>query len=433
MDEFLLSMKEILGENFDKFLQTIDEECYRGIRINTLKATENQILPHLDFVLNQTPFCKNGYYIKTDADNVGNHPFHHAGAYYVQEPSAMSAVTMLDVKKGDKVLDLCASPGGKSTQIASALDGSGLLFSNEIVYKRAGILLSNIERMGIKNAIVSSESPESLCQRFDSYFDKILVDAPCSGEGMFRKDKNAINEWSIEHVKSCATRQLNILNSAKSALKAGGELVYSTCTFSKEENEGVITKFLEENKDFELIDSHCDFGTDTLKYAKRIFPYQGGEGHFAAKLRKTDGEIKDSFYSFDKYKDTSFLDDIFVKGTYKNLCRIGDRIYSFPDILPDISHLNILRAGVLLGEIKKGRTEPCHNAFIASKKAECVNAVDLSLNDERLRKFLHGEEIEIDNSLKGYVALCVNGITLSFGKASSKRLKNKYPKGLRTL
>ncbi|MBQ0098797.1 MAG: RsmF rRNA methyltransferase first C-terminal domain-containing protein [Oscillospiraceae bacterium] len=433
MNDFLLSIKDILGKDFDKFLQTMDKEPYRAIRINTLKADKKTVLSLLDFVKEQTPFCKDGYYIDFDAENVGNHPLHHCGAYYVQEPSAMSAVTMLNVQKGDKVLDLCAAPGSKSTQIASALSKEGLLWANEIVPKRASILLSNIERMGIRNAVVSCESPENLCPRFENYFDKILVDAPCSGEGMFRKDKNAYDEWSKEHVKACAVRQLNILESAKSTLKAGGEMVYSTCTFSKEENEGVVTEFLKRNKDFELVDSNCDFATNTLKYAKRIFPFQGGEGHFAAKFRKIDGEIFDSIYRYDNYKDDAFLDEIFARDTYKNLYRVKDRLYSLPSVMPDISHLNILRAGVLVAEIKKGRTEPCHNAFSASSIFDCVNVLDLSLDDERLKKFLHGEEIEVEKGLDGYTVVCVNGITLSFGKAKNGRLKNKYPKGLRTL
>ncbi len=433
MDDFLLSIKDILGKDFDKFLQTMDKEPYRAIRINTLKADKKTVLSSLDFVKEQTPFCEDGYYIKSGAENVGNHPLHHCGAYYVQEPSAMSAVTMLNVQKGDKVLDLCAAPGSKSTQIASALSNEGLLWTNEIVPKRASILLSNIERMGIRNAVVSSESPENLCPKFDSCFDKILVDAPCSGEGMFRKDKNAFDEWSKEHVKACAVRQLNILESAKLALKADGEMVYSTCTFSKEENEGVVTEFLKRNRDFELIDSNCDFGTNTLKYAKRIFPFQGGEGHFAAKFRKIDGEIFDSTYRYEKYSDDAFLDEIFVPDTYKNLYRVKDRLYSLPSVLPDISHLNILRAGVLVAEIKKGRLVPCHNAFSASNIFECINVLDLSLDDERLKKFLHGEEIEVEKGLDGYTVVCVNGITLSFGKAKNGRLKNKYPKGLRTL
>ena len=271
MNDFLLRMKSLLGDEFDEFLKFYNSDDFiKGLRVNTLKCSPEKLCSLLDFELKKTPFCDEGFYIPSDVKSIGNNPLHHAGAFYVQEPSATSAVTMLDVREGDYVLDLCAAPGGKSTQIGAKLNGTGLLWSNEIVRSRANILLSNIERMGISNAVVSNCRPDELCKRLENRFDRILVDAPCSGEGMFRKN-DAEREWSIEHVKSCAARQLLILNSAKDALKNGGYMVYSTCTFSKEENEGVISRFLTENPDFELVDSGVTFGRPTLDYARRIF------------------------------------------------------------------------------------------------------------------------------------------------------------------
>lgn len=240
MNDFLKKMQDILKDDFDSFLQSVDLPAYRGLRVNTLKCEDQKLISLLPYSLEKTPFCKNGYYIPDDVQHIGLHPLHHAGAFYVQEPSAMSAVTMLDVEKGDKVLDLCAAPGSKTTQIAAELGNTGMLWSNEIVRSRAAILLSNLERCGVRNAVVSSASPEVLCPSLPSFFDKILVDAPCSGEGMFRKDKSAFEHWSVEHSNSCANRQLMILNSAKLSLKVGGVMVYSTCTFSYEENEGVV-------------------------------------------------------------------------------------------------------------------------------------------------------------------------------------------------
>ncbi len=435
---FLDRMKSLLGSEFDAFLEYYNSgKVFRGIRVNTLKCSCEKLKSIIGFELKSTPFCKEGFYLPEEIVSIGNNPLHHAGAFYVQEPSAASAVEMLGVKEGDKVLDLCAAPGGKSTQIASKLNGKGFLWSNEIVKSRANILLSNIERMGIKNAVVSSCRPDILCEKLGGYFDKILVDAPCSGEGMFRKNSEAQSEWSVEHVKSCAQRQLNILNSAKYALKGGGELVYSTCTFSYEENEGVITEFLEQNPEFSVVDSGVIFGRPTLEYARRIFPMDGGEGHFAVKLRKDADtvsvpdikreacKIPDFVYEF---YDNSFKDET-LRG---NLEIIGKNIYA-GFYIPDTRGLNILRKGVLIGEIKKNRVEPAHHIFMTLNKESCNRAVDLDINGKEIKNFLHGEEIEVSPSLKGYTVVCVNGITTGFGKASGGRLKNKYPKGLRTL
>lgn len=439
MDEFLFRIKSLLGDDFDEFLKFYENENYKGLRVNTLKCSAEKLRMLVDFELVNTPFCKEGFYIPSDVTSLGNSPLHHCGAFYIQEPSATSAVEMLGVEKNDFVLDLCAAPGGKSTQIGAKLQGTGLLWSNEIVRNRANILLSNIERMGISNAVVSNCHPDILCNELQGKFDKVLVDAPCSGEGMFRKNSDAQNEWSVEHVKSCAQRQLMILNSAKNALKEGGVMVYSTCTFSQEENEDVITQFLSENPDFELEDAGIDFGRKTLEYACRIFPMDGGEGHFAARLRKK-GE---GYGSIIPYKNNQKIDDkvwdfydsLFVDRPFgDNLTLVGEKIIILPENYNrNIKNTGIIRAGIILGEIVKNRIEPHHSVFMAAQKNECRSAVDFDLTSDEIQKFLHGEEIAVPSEVKGYTAVCVNEITVGFGKASNGRLKNKYPKGLRIL
>jgi NOL1/NOP2/sun family putative RNA methylase len=439
MKKFFDEIKALIPNDYEEFIRCYNNPPFKGLRVNTLKCNSEKLKKLLDFPLTPTPFCNEGYYYPNEVSGLGKHPLHHAGAFYIQEPSASSAVSMLGVEQGDKVLDMCAAPGGKSTQIAALLQGSGLLVANEIVKNRSNILLSNIERMGIKNAVVTSAHPKVLAEKLCGFFDKILVDAPCSGEGMFRKDNEAKTEWSYEHTVTCAVRQLEILNSAKNCLKENGVLVYSTCTYNQRENEGVITKFIEENPDFVIEDSGKTFGRNTLKYAKRIFLNDGGEGHFCCKLKKTSpsAAYADTFkYSEIKNKKEilDFYDSIFIGRPFgENIQVIGDKIYLLPNFMPDIKGINVLRSGILLGEIKKNRIEPCHSCFMAAQPNECASVVNLSLDDERIYKFLHGEEIPIDKNIKGYTALAVENIVTGFGKASNGVLKNKYPKGLRNL
>lgn len=439
MNDFLFRMKSLLGDEYNDFLKFYESDNFRGLRVNTLKCSSEKLKCLLDFELVKTPFCDEGFYIPQSVASLGNNPLHHAGAFYIQEPSATSVVTMLDVQKNDYVLDLCAAPGGKSTQIGAKLDGTGLLWSNEVVRNRANVLLSNIERMGIKNAVVSNCRPEILCNSLAGRFDKVLVDAPCSGEGMFRKNCDAQSQWSAEHVRSCAARQLLILNSAKNTVKDGGIMVYSTCTFSYEENEGVISRFLSKNPDFELVDSNVTFGRPALDYARRIFPMDGGEGHFAAKLRKK-GVLSDNYISKcskNKVDDEifNFYDKLFFGRPFgDNISVVNDKIFILPENFNfDIKGLQILRAGILLGEIVKRRIEPHHSAFMAAKMNECKSYVDFDVNSDQIASYLRGEETTVSADIKGYTAVCVNGVTTGFGKATDTRLKNKYPKGLRVL
>ncbi len=428
-NEFKLRMKEYLKEDYDEFIHSYEKKPLKGIRVNPLKATKEQVkICFEEFI--KTDFSPYSYVVNTE--KVGNMPLHMAGAFYSQEPSAASAVTVLDPQKGDKVLDLCAAPGGKSTQIAGLLDGEGLLWSNEIVKNRANILLSNTERMGIKNAVVSSVYPDVLCEKLKGFFDKILVDAPCSGEGMFRKNPEAIDEWSLEHVKACALRQEQILNSAAKALKKDGILVYSTCTFSKEENEDVCFKFLENNKDFELCEIDVNFGRKSMG-TLRVYPMDGGEGHFVAKFKRlseNQSTAKMFDYSKSVNKDASELYSKLFKDELQNkIHTVKDKLIILPNNLPDIKNLQVLRAGVELGEIKSKRIEPSHNLFTVQSPENCKNLIDFKLDDPLLNKYLHGEEIPCDTNF--YTAVAVEGVVLGFGKASNSSLKNKYPKGLR--
>ena len=425
--DFSEEMKIILGKDYDMYEKLMDKEAFRGISLNRLKADNTDILP---FDTEKCPFYQNGYYISCDEKGIGNTPLHHAGVFYVQEPSAMSAVTLLDVQKGDKVLDLCAAPGGKSAQIASCLQNTGLVWSNEIVKNRAQILLSNFERMGISKGIVSSCHPDILCQKLQGYFDKVLVDAPCSGEGMFRKNPDAVREWSREHVLSCAERQLSILNSAANAVKNGGILVYSTCTFSFEENEGVIKRFLAENPDFEMCGISEHFGRKTeLPCAVRITPVENGEGHFAAKLHKKGESLSETFTRSLKGDIPKELKEIFHELPKGNYITVNDKLYIMPEDTPDFKGLGIIRSGILAGEFVKKRFEPSHALFMSSK-AENIKRV-LELDDIRIKEFLSGMEIDSDCQ-NGYTAVTYKGIVTGFGKTSNGRLKNKYPKGLRS-
>lgn len=437
-------MSKLLSpEELEIFKKEYEKPPYIGVRVNTLKCSADKLLSLTDAFSEEerTPFCECGFYLKDKEAFSGNHPLHHAGAVYFQEPSAMSAATLLSPEKGDKVLDLCAAPGGKSTQLAAALNGTGLIWSNEIVRSRANILLGNFERCGIKNGVVSNAEPEVLCSTLAGYFDKVLVDAPCSGEGMIRRDPKALEEWSVEHTLSCATRQLKILESAKKALKAGGILVYSTCTFSYEENEGVINAFLKENPDFELMDCTENFGTPTLSgKARRIYPMDGGEGHFAAKLRKcenSEGYVNSTSAAptpDKKIPDVlkEFLKDTFFDlSPYRKLFIKEDKVFALPEICPDLRGTHAIRAGVFVGNIKKSYFEPAHSLYMSADISNLKKVLNLSLLDPRVEKFLKGEEIDTDADLKGYTAVSIEGIVTGFGKASGGKLKNKYPKGLR--
>ena len=427
-EAFVNRMKnELPSKDWEAFFAVYQSaEFYKGVRVNVLKCDKKTFESIAPFAISPIPWEENGYYV--DEEKVGGHPYHFAGVYYSQEPSAMCAAPLLDVKKGEKVLDLCSAPGGKGTQLAAAMQGEGVLILNEPIFSRAKILSQNAERLGVKNAIVTCAYPKDLAAAFPAYFDKILVDAPCSGEGMFRKNaKEAIAEWSEENVSLCAARQKEILSFAAKMLKKGGRVVYSTCTFSKAEDEGLIAEFLRDNPQFRLLKQ------------EKLYPHKvKGEGHFAALLEKTEGEDESGRVKKPKVDKTSekefrdFEKSLLNGVRFENITEENGVLYALPDGAPDWKNLQVLRAGVRLGELKNGRFEPDHSLAMALKITEVKEPVDFTLTDERTEKFLRGEAVEIDEMVKnGWKLVCVDGFSVGFGKNVNGTLKNHIPKGLR--
>jgi NOL1/NOP2/sun family putative RNA methylase len=457
--DFKDKMKSLLKDGYVELIDSYEKPVSKGIRTNTLKLSAFDLKRALPFEIEKVNWCQEGFYIDPEI-RPGKNPYYYCGLYYVQEPTAMAAVEALDPKPGDWVLDLCAAPGGKTTQIAGKLKGKGVLVANELVNTRAGILSSNIERMGIKNAIVTNEFPERLVDSFYEGFDKILVDAPCSGEGMFRKDPGALSDWSLERVERCVGKQQKILESAHRLLKPGGILVYSTCTFSPEENEQMIEWFLKKNEydlDEIVLDELQDHGK--IEWTKdghlgmektlRIMPmHVKGEGHFIAKLIKKksciEKNVREKGYIKSRLKKTTKTDLIdyyrFEKEFFQNeifkeqresLYLLGNYLYALPEGLElnQIGNLKILRPGLHIGEFKKNRFEPSYALAMSLQLSDVKNKCDLK-EDNQAYRFLKGETLNIETK-KGWVLVSYRGYPLGFGKASEGKIKNHYPKGLR--
>ena len=432
---------------------------HRGVRVNTLKCAVPDFLALTDMKLTPTPFAATGFELVGD-HKAGADPLHHAGAYYMQEPSAMSAVTVLSPQPGEAVLDLCAAPGGKSTQIAAAIGREGLLFCNEYVHARAQVLLQNLERCGVTNAVVTSMDTARLTDRLPRYFDAVLADVPCSGEGMFRKEPAALTEWSEENIRLCADRGAYILDAAARAVRVGGRLLLSTCTFAPEENECQAAAFLRRHPDFELIPlTDLPFGQPAFSWdrvrafapgagapdadltrTRRIFPKHGGEGHFLALFRRTAGDEPDDGavapYRIPSDREAKAVLDAlqtwFKKTPAGTPVRFGDRWQLLPTDLPALKGLAVLHAGLTAAQVCKNRLEPTH-ALYAALGADATARVSLLPGDPRLTAFLRGEPVAAEPSLRGFTAVCVGAVPLGFGKASGGVLKNHYPKGLRLL
>ena len=433
-------MKELLGAEWPDYLACLEQPPVRGVRWNPLKCSLETLRACVPYALTATPFSPLSF-AAAGEDKPGPLPAHHAGMFYVQEPSAASAVTALDPRPGERVLDLCAAPGGKSTQIGSLLGGEGLLWSNEIVRGRTGALLSNLERLGIPNGVVSCCHPETLCRALAGFFDRVLVDAPCSGEGMFRRDPRAAAEWTPESPAACAQRQGAILDSAARAVREGGVLVYSTCTFSPEENEETVAAFLGRHPEFVQEAIPAAFGRPALdgSAGRRIFPMDGGEGHFVARLRRVGenpcapgaGRLP-ALRREERSQAAALWEELFRIPLERPVARFGEKLLLLPEGLPDTAGLGVLRAGVELAAVKGRRLEPCHGVFLAAQAEACRRRAEFSPSDPRLAAFLRGEELDWDGE-KGVTAVCVAGATVGFGKAAGGRLKNHYPKGLRNL
>ncbi|MCE5170992.1 RsmB/NOP family class I SAM-dependent RNA methyltransferase [Paenibacillus profundus] len=473
---YIQQMEQLLGQEADAFLHSYDAQRAFGLRVNSVKWEHHAAARELttqQFQLRSVPWCEEGFYYD-EHSRPGKHPYHAAGLYYIQEPSAMSAVALLDPQPGEFILDLAAAPGGKSTQIAGRMRGEGVLVANEIHPQRAKILAENIERMGIANAIVTQADPHSLAARFPLAFDRIMLDAPCSGEGMFRKDPSAIEEWSPLHVEACAARQWDIIQAAVTMLKAGGTIAYSTCTFNRRENEDIVEKWLAAYPEFQLVRT------------ERIWPHLAeGEGHFVAVFQKTsDGledvleqhavsnsirasakstgrrsssghsergtsrtaDVNNSFRQFEAWAGDHLPDFSLPPGTP---LLFGEELYWLPqgnaaasvflDNGAALDRLRVPRAGLHLAHMRKNRIEPAHALALACiTGGQAAHTLQATADDTRIRAFLRGESIALSSDsesvrTKGWMLVTVDGLPLGWGKASDGMLKNHYPKGLRSL
>ena len=450
--DFVDLMTPLLGEEAAPFFAALEADVPgRGLRVNTLKISAEDFAAISPFALTPSPLCPDAFVTEPDA-RLGLHAFHAAGLYYVQDPSASAAVEVLAPKPGEKILDLCAAPGGKSTHIAARLsDAPGsLLAANEIVPRRAKILSANLERIGAKNAVVCCASPEDFAAQCEGAFDAVLVDAPCSGEGMFRRDEQAVREYSLEHVKSCASRQGLILDSAAACVRPGGRLVYSTCTFNPYENEGVIDAFLSRHPDFSiapipfpaLLPGRPEWaGADaSLINAGRLMPHKcPGEGHFVCLLlRAGEGEAallsaprEGTLGKRESADFASFWKENFISPIFGTPVLHGDLICLAPDSIP---LPRVLRAGVCAARLAKRRIEPEHSLFLSLSKDEFAKKCVFSPDSPEIAAFLRGETLKIKN-ISGFAAVCAGSDSgawaLGFGKISGGILKNHYPKGLR--
>ncbi len=494
-EDFLRQMNLYLGDEFPAFLESIENDRAYGLRVNPLKIdidvsgdlpdqSVNAIAGLKErFRLRPVPWCKTGWYYDPDT-RPGRSSLFDAGAYYIQEPSAMAPVELLDPKEGEICLDLCAAPGGKSTQIASLMNQKGLLVSNEINSSRAKTLSSNIERMGITNTVVTNERPETLASRFPGSFDKILVDAPCSGEGMFRKDDKAADEWSHDNVLMCARRQKEILNSASSMLKPGGRMVYSTCTFSPEEDELVIERFLTEHPDFYPEEDLMPDGFEAFDIGRgsdgkimpgtyRIWPHKTeGEGHFMAVMRRSENAmISDNTVKCKRFgpgkgfnPSASYLKDFImsdliygnepdikaVTGSQDYVYRMfGDELYLVPYQMPDMNGMRILRAGLDIGTFRKDRFEPSHALAMFFHKEQVLRWISFPSDSDEIEDYLKGGSIPFERIAEkdvlmseeltkkchsnGWVLVLSDDCSAGWAKIVGNTLKNHYPKGLRKL
>lgn len=447
--QFVTKMRSLLGKEFSPFLSSYSAPRTYGLRVNTLKLDKKRFMDISPFLLKQIPWVEEGFYY-SGQDRPGKHPYHAAGLYYIQEPSAMAAGVLLDPRPGEKVLDLCAAPGGKSTHIGARMQGQGLLVANEYVSSRAKILAENIERCGLSNAVVLNEPPQKLAAKFQAFFDKILVDAPCSGEGMFRKEPESCTQWSLDNVAMCSRRQVEILHSALAMLRPGGTLLYSTCTFAPEENEQVIEEILTTYPDLRLLPvtlpglspARPQWGQRSLpalKNALRFWPHLAdGEGHFLALLHKEKGDqpeirrraanpgsiIPENLRLWQEFS-AHHLTQLNLSGI---LQQFAEHIYLTPQELPDLAGIKVVRAGLHLGMLKKNRFEPAHALALSLKTEQSRNTIKLT--DREAYSYLHGETLTISGN-KGWNLIAINGYPLGWGKHDGQVLKNHYPKGLR--
>lgn len=444
-EKFEERMKSILGEEFSEYKEALGKEPVKGFRINTEKVSPSEYAKLAIFGTQKIPYVENGFYL--DYDKAGNHPFHHAGLIYIQEPAAMAPAECIDISPDWKILDMCAAPGGKSTQLKTKLGKNGVLVSNEIISSRCKILTGNIERLGLKNTVTTCMDTKKLIRYFPKTFDLIMCDAPCSGEGMFRKEEIAVSEWSEENVLMCAKRQEEILENAVELLKDGGYIIYATCTFSLEENEKLIDSFLNTHPQFSLVevndkvkdvtsDGICFDGckTENISFCRRFYPHKApGEGQFMAVLKNTlQSPLVKTFSDNKKIKTDKVLTD-FLDDTLLSYDKSSIKLYNGNPVFFS-SELNVpdgaaFCCGVTIGEIKKNYVQPHHQFFMAYGK-DFIRKIELSENSEEIKKYLHGEEIKADCK-NGWAVVTVNGCSVGGAKVVNGNAKNHYPKGLR--
>lgn len=454
-------MEALLGAEYEAYLDCFDKPRYYGLRVNTEKISVEEFLKIAPWDLRPVPWVSNGFYYDGEKDQPAKHPYYFAGLYYLQEPSAMTPADRLPVEPGDRVLDVCAAPGGKATELGAKLAGTGVLAANDLSNSRAKGLLKNLEIFGIGNVLILSEEPGKLVPYFKGYFDKILIDAPCSGEGMFRKDRKMIRAWEEHGPEFFSKIQRSIIIQAAEMLRTGGMLLYSTCTFSPEENEKTIEYLLQEYPEFTVCEMEGYEGfangmpkvtqahSAELKKTVRIFPHRmEGEGHFLALLRKGDGGEADgvsrqSLIDSEAYgKEGKLPEELkeflsLVKREF-DPARIdirGDKVYYMPKDVPPLKGIRFLRTGLLLGELKKKRFEPSQALAMNLKKKEYSYIIDFPVSDERVIKYLKGETLDVEDLTdvkdKGWYLVCVDGYPLGFGKLGNQTLKNKYLPGWR--
>ena len=446
---FLKRMKRLLSDEYDAFLATYEKPSVRGARVNTLKINPDDYIMAKRLELTSIPYADDCYKLDEDDVLVGRLPEHHAGIIYMQDPGAMAALSAIEIHEGDYVLDLCAAPGGKTGQAAAKISDSGFILSNEFVPKRAKITVGNIERLGIRNAVVTSLDTREFKKMFDTFFDVVIADVPCSGEGMFRKNEEAINEWSEEAVLNCAERGREILENAATLVKDGGHIVYSTCTYSVEENEGAVYDFLASHPDYQLVKPREELIKSThngveyngmdMCFARRFYPHVSeGEGQFVALLQRKCPPKRQTVLYKGQEKTLSkdeertiraFLDENLENAPDISLKRVGENVVLISHGVP-IPPFSVFLAGVLLGEIRKGFILPSHQFFSAYGKY-FKRKIELSENEDLLYKYLDGEEIDANGCQNGYAVITFMGAPVGGVKVSAGRAKNHYPKGLR--
>ena len=438
-------MTELLGEEFQEYEKALTETPVKGFRVNTDKISLEDFEKINVFGSEKIPYVENGFYL--DYEKAGNHPYHHAGMIYIQEPGAMAPAECVEIQPDWKILDMCAAPGGKSSQLKNKLGENGVLVSNEIVSSRCKILTGNFERLGLRNAITTCMDTGKLARLYPNTFDLIMVDAPCSGEGMFRKEEIAIDEWSEENVKMCAKRQAEILDNAAVCLKDGGYIVYATCTFSLEENEMTVDAFLSRHEDFELVrvkkeveDATADgirfdgCETENISFTRRFYPHKAkGEGQFMAVLHNkyesssSYPAVKASQEKIDKTV-YDFLDSVLTDYDKDHVLMYNSNpIYFTPDFT--VKKGAAFACGVTIGEIRKNYIQPHHQFFMAMGD-KFKRKIELDPDSNEIKKYLHGEEIEVDCD-NGWAVITTNGCSIGGVKVVSGRGKNHYPKGLR--